>query len=161
MKRKVTHHAKMRIRERTELNAVSNNLVETVVRKGLTRLRYRGRFFQYLNRKKGQVKVYNDYIYFFSKTKRKLITVYPVPPKFLPTTQYEIPKNIINLTNEVNTLYLNYVTIKTKDNLIIQGYIVKTFIPQIMTKVTLKTEDGEIKIDIDNIEEIKPDKVKN
>ena len=84
MKKKITHHARQRLNERVNLTKKRTSIVNIAYCKGLTLLQYKGTFFQYLSAKKSKVKVYHDYIYIFSKVRKSLITVFPVPQKYLP-----------------------------------------------------------------------------
>ena len=155
MKKKITHHARQRLNERVNLTKKRTSIANIAYCKGLTPLQYRGTFFQYLSTKKGKVKVYHDYIYIFSKARKRLITVFPIPQKYLPVDKYKIPLEIINLANKINSLNSVNVKIITKDNLIVEGILIDFFRPQTMQKVRIKKAMEIVKIDIDNIEEIK------
>lgn len=89
MAKKITRHAKKRLRERSNIRKDYGNLIVAVKKKGKTKHDYHGKFHDYLCSKRANIKVYNETIYIFSKGKKKLITTYPVPSEYLPTSKYE------------------------------------------------------------------------
>lgn len=99
-KKKITNHAKFRIRERLGIIKNYNELIQNVEKYGKNITYYKGDFRKYLNnklhKKNIKIKVYNENIYIFNKTSKKLITVYPVLPKFFPSTNYEVSCPSIN-----------------------------------------------------------------
>lgn len=99
-KKKITNHAKYRIRQRLGIIKNHNRLIQNVEKYGKNITYYQGDFRKYLNhklRKKNiKIKVYNESIYIFNKTNKKLITVYPVLPKYFPSTNYEVTSSFID-----------------------------------------------------------------
>ena len=89
MAKKITKHARRRLRERSNIRKDYGSLIVVVKKKGKTKHDYCGEFHNYLCSKGANIKVYNETIYIFSKGKKKLITTYPVPSNFLPTSKYE------------------------------------------------------------------------
>ena len=157
MKKTLTYHGKKRVNERTNISENKTAFIRKVSRLGKTKNMYKGKFYQYLSSKSrgSRVKVYDNYIYIMAKNSKSLITVYPVPEKYLPTEQYEVSKNLLSKSAKVNNFLDKMVTILMKDGSIVTGYILKEFVPMTMKKVTIIKEKEQIKIDIDDIEEIK------
>lgn len=163
MKRKLTYHGKKRVNERTMIYESKAALVRRVSMLGKTRNMYRGKFYQYLLSKSNrgaQVKVYNDYVYIMSKNSRRLITLYPVPEKYLPIKQYEIPRNVISMAMRVNSFLGRPVIIVKKDDSYVKGYILKEFVAQTMKNVMVVSDGEKVVIDIENIKEVKEMKTK-
>lgn len=91
--RKITKHGKIRIKERIQTNFSEQSLISIVFKNGLSKERYIGEFHDYLLKKcqKGAtIKVYKQNIYVFTKNSKTLLTTYPIPEKFLPSSKYEI-----------------------------------------------------------------------
>lgn len=156
MKKKLTYHGRKRVNERTNINENKTAFMRKVSRLGKTKNMYRGKFYQYLSSKsRGTVvKVYNNYIYIMAKNSKSLITVYPVPEKYLPTEQYEISKKLISKTAIINNYLGKMATILKNDESLVNGYILKEFVPTTMNKVTIVNGKEQVKIDIDDIKEI-------
>lgn len=91
---------KYRIRQRLGIIKNHNGLIQNVEKNGKSITYYQGDFRKYLNhklRKKNiKIKVYNESIYIFNKTNKKLITVYPVLPKYFPSANYEVTSSFID-----------------------------------------------------------------
>lgn len=96
MAKKITKHARRRLRERSNIRKDYGCLIITVKRKGKTKNDYCGEFRNYLHSKRANIKVYNETIYIFSKGKKKLITAYPVPSEYLPTSKYEEKEEVVS-----------------------------------------------------------------
>lgn len=90
----VTDHAKQRISERTSLPLKNFKNVSSHIYKHGYRIRsFSGELYEYLNGKQlngGQfaVRVYEDNIFIFDSEQGRLLTVYPVPERFLPISRF-------------------------------------------------------------------------
>lgn len=91
-----TIHAKNRYSERTDVskNSTKHN-TKYAYKNGTPISKFTGDFYNYLffkqrHNSRVSVKVYNNNVYIFDNINKKLITVYPVPEKFLPVEQYKI-----------------------------------------------------------------------
>lgn len=105
MKTKVTKHGKTRLKERLNIFNAYATVMKTSKVNGKRIYNYEGKFFYYLNSKtNGDIRVYKDNVFLFGKGRRskKLITVFPVPERFLPTSQYEIDEEILEKVMEIN-----------------------------------------------------------
>lgn len=156
MRSKLTYHGRHRVSERVTRVQNKVSLVGRVSRLGKTKNMYFGKFHQYLDSKSknGKIKVYQEYIYILTKNSRKLITVYPVPRKYLPTEQYEITKELYTKTMKINSHVDEEVIVTTKDGMIFRGIIKKEFIPTKMKIVTLHVDDQSISFSIDDIVDV-------
>ncbi len=156
MRSKLTYHGRHRVSERVTRVQNKVSLVGRASRLGKTKNMYFGKFHQYLDSKSknGKIKVYQEYIYILTKNSRKLITVYPVPRKYLPTEQYEITKELYTKTMKINSHVNEEVIITTKDGMVVRGTIKKEFIPTKMRFVSLHTGVQSISFPIDDIVEI-------
>lgn len=107
VKTKVTKHGKRRLKERLNIfNAYAMEMKASKVN-GKRIYNYEGKFFYYLNSKNnGEIRVYKENVFLFGRGRRskKLITVFPVPKKFLPTKDYEIKEDILNKVLKINKL---------------------------------------------------------
>lgn len=96
---KLSVHGNYRINERVKNTTIKNRtLIRNVLKNGYSKNKYKGKFYNYLLRKEKlkniRVKVYNEEIYVFaSRNHQKLVTTYPVPNFFKPTSKYEVDKN--------------------------------------------------------------------
>ena len=101
MYKKITKHGKKRLRERQNIGANSGTLLRSVKLNAKSMYEYQGKFFQYLRSKYDKynttVKVHGDNVYIFSRGRKKLITTYPVPEKYLPTSDYKIENRVYTL----------------------------------------------------------------
>ena len=94
MSLKVSNHAKRRVSERLNVShkAKRNQLLNRAIKYGHSYDEFRGDFLDYLtvkkNRKKSNIgiKVYDNNIYIYQG--KTIITVFPVPKKYLPTDNY-------------------------------------------------------------------------
>ena len=82
---KVSNHAKLRIRERTDLNHHERkNLFKSALEKGKSPQDIKDeRIRRYLESKqrKAKVKLYLDYVFVYSKNNKQLYTMYKLPAK--------------------------------------------------------------------------------
>ncbi|MDE5630429.1 MAG: hypothetical protein K2I70_02400, partial [Bacilli bacterium] len=81
----------------------------------------------YLNSKdNGEIRVYKDDVYLFGKGRRskKLITVFPVPEKFLPTSNYEISDDVLGKVMEINKLEGQVIEVTLKNGLVLYGVVI-------------------------------------
>lgn len=131
-KRKVTKHAKIRIKERgnekikslTTTNKNIKMLATNAVKNGMSLDTYNNKnkeqsnFKSYLNykvkNKSGRLFLYNDYIFIFDSKVINLITMYPIPEKFLEIykkttkTKYELLFKDRNIKKQFNHIgYFN------------------------------------------------------
>ena len=88
---KGTHHANKRISQRLNITRKKERAQSftNAVRKGFPRSRFSGSFRQYLDSKSKNnmsVKVYNNFVYIHKN--KTVITVFPVPKKYLPVEDY-------------------------------------------------------------------------
>lgn len=89
-KQAVSSHAKGRMRERVEHTSARRIRTEayTAWKNGLRIEEIRGRFFLWLRdraiKHRSVPRIYRDKIYWFAPKGRTLITVYPIPDKFMP-----------------------------------------------------------------------------
>lgn len=102
MKKRITKHAKKRLRERTGVYNNYTNLLRNVLKKGIPSNHYTGAFYSYLASKQNGsgIKVYKEKIYIFSPNKKKfLLTTFPVPDMYLPTSKYLINETRYNIVS--------------------------------------------------------------
>lgn len=154
---RVTKHAKVRLRERTDSNHNSNAMSRIVSKNGKTKGFYQGKFHQYLLSKSisgARVKVYQDNIYIFSKNSKRLITTYPVPDKYLPVEQYELSNDILTLSNKIEMYADKPVIVELKNGNVLKGYVDGEYKPDIISKFILVTEDDNILIELNDIKKI-------
>ncbi len=99
MRKRITKHARQRLLERTGVSSSYARLLKNVSSKGYLARHYTGSFYSYLSSKNnGQgIKVYKEKIYVFSLKNKRLLTTYPVPAAYLPTSKYLIRKKYYNL----------------------------------------------------------------
>lgn len=127
MKTKVTKHGKTRLKERLNIFNAYATAMKTSKVNGKKIYHYEGKFFYYLNSKiNGKIYVYRDNIYLFGKSRKnkKLITVFPVPLKYLPTSQYEIDETILKKVMDINSLSDSVVEITLRNGMNIYGEVI-------------------------------------
>ena len=80
---KVSNHAKLRIRERTDLNHHERkNLFRNALKKGKNPQNIKdGKIRKYLESKQNnaKVKLYLNYVFIYSKNNKRLYTMYEIP----------------------------------------------------------------------------------
>lgn len=126
MPKNVSSHAKKRLNERVGIKSDYGNLFNNIKKYGKTKRQFQGEFYKYLNSKdRGKtIKVFNDCIYIFSKTKKKLITTYKVPKSYLPTSKYEINNKVFLLMCEIRKTHNYEIRITLKNGEVIVGYVI-------------------------------------
>lgn len=157
---RITQHGKLRVKERTNTYKRGSTLSRLAYQNGKTKNYYQGKFRQYLiskSARKAKIKVYKDNIYIFSKNTKRLITTYSIPQKYLPVEQYEITKELIDLSNKIKMLTSSSVIVTYKNGDEIRGYIDDDYNPQFMNKFILITEEKDILVDLNEIEDINID----
>lgn len=93
MKVNVSSHGKTRMQERLNVYNTYKSTISNVRIKGKSVEYFHGPLYYYLTRKKkGQIWVYKNNIYVFGTkyNKKKLITVFPVPKRYLPVEKFLI-----------------------------------------------------------------------
>lgn len=123
---KITTHGKYRLKERINNNQRNASYLKVVIRKGKNSFFYNEPFKSYLlskENKRSVVKVYNDNVFIFTKTGKRLITTYPVPEKYLPADQYEIKTRKAILLEKTKYLYGKPVLVIKRNNEELKGYI--------------------------------------
>ena len=155
--KQLTYHGKRRVKERIEINERKAVFVKRVSRDGKTPNMYRGDFYRYLCSKDrgAHIKVYKGYIYILSKTSRKLITMYKVPSKYLPTEMYEIPKEVVSKAMMVNSFLDRKVCVNLKDGSVYKGYILEAFIANETEDVSFICDDKVIYLNVNEIVKMK------
>lgn len=160
--KKISKHAQNRIKERVnEEYSSESKLFKTAIKEGNIKECYSGIFYDYLYKKSlrgKKIVVYNDYIYIMTKNNKVLITVYPVPPCFLPTEQYLISKEQSNIFYYINNLYNKEVKLLVDNKLKVGGVLKNIFGYSYAELIELKTNTGNIiQIDTHHINYIKLD----
>lgn len=126
MKTKVTKHGKRRLKERLNVfNAYAMEMKSSKVN-GKRFYNYKGAFFYYLNSKtNGEIRVYKDNIFLFGKGRRskKLITVFPVPERFLPINQYLIDDDVLEKVLSINKLEGQVINVTLKNGRDLYGKV--------------------------------------
>lgn len=112
--KKLTRHVVERATERLSVEGLPpDNVIKKMMKYGLTPGDFTGDFYSYLQYiktkkfKSIRIRVLYDSILIYNKNSKRAITVYPVPPKFLPITQYiksEENKNVTRLMQELREL---------------------------------------------------------
>ncbi len=155
--KQLTYHGRRRVKERIEINEREAVFVKRVSRDGKTPNMYKGDFYKYLCTKKrgARIKVYREYIYILSKTSRKLITMYKVPLKYLPTKKYEIPRSVISKTMMVNSFLNRKVKVYLKDDSVYFGYILEEFVANETDDVAFVCGEEIVYLNINDIVKIK------
>lgn len=104
----ITKHARTRFAERLDLTRREemNHYFKSAIKSGLNPKSFKGKFHTYLISKLKKnsyctLKVYSDFIYIHRN--KKLITMFPVPEKYLPVSQW-LPKNYNNTIDEVENI---------------------------------------------------------
>lgn len=91
---KITKHAYKRFGERTDFSpGQRNHNAKTAWKRGYRVSQFGEPFYSYLNSKQQEgdrtsVKIWGENIYVFDNRHKRLLTVYPVPERFLPTKRY-------------------------------------------------------------------------
>ena len=106
----ISEHARRRAAERLEMSRRADivHQFRQALMYGLSPTSFRGPFSQYLKSKLTKnryctVKVYCDFTYIHRN--KKLITMFPVPDKYLPVKQY-LPSNMTNIVEKENDVNL-------------------------------------------------------
>ena len=126
MKSLVTKHSRIRIHERTNYSGRLTTLAKLVSKNGLTKNAFKGDFRKYLKTKedgKVLVKVYQGNIYILTKNRRRIITTYQIPKRYLPIEKYKLSDTDINIVNRLLSKIHRHVIITLKDNTIIKGIV--------------------------------------
>lgn len=161
--RKITKHAKMRIKERSNRNKYST-LLNTAIHKGNSKEKYDKGLYLYLYRKakkNARVIVFSDYIFIISKTGKTLITMYPVPKRFRPAADHLILNSESSVLYNINWYLKRKVKIKLKTNVPIYGKIISAELSRegITRNIVVQTNYNiEVLIDANDIKSIKFDK---
>lgn len=141
MPKHVSSHAKKRLMERVGIKSDYGTLLNSIKKYGKTKKNFRGEFYKYLNSKdRGKnIKVFNDCIYIFSKSKKRLITTYKVPKSYLPISKYEIDNSVFMMLCEIRKTHGYEIKITLKNNLELVGYVVSSKrIPSDVIAISLK-----------------------
>uniref|UniRef100_UPI003FEF82C4 hypothetical protein n=1 Tax=Candidatus Onthocola sp. TaxID=3085646 RepID=UPI003FEF82C4 len=141
MPKHVSSHAKKRLMERVGIKSDYGTLLNSIKKYGKTKKNFRGEFYKYLNSKdRGKtIKVFNDCIYIFSKSKKRLITTYKVPKSYLPISKYEIDNSVFMMLCEIRKTHGYEIKIILKNNLELVGYVVSSKrIPSDVIAISLK-----------------------
>lgn len=97
---KITKHAYKRFSERTDFSPSQRNHNAKIAFKNGYRISdFDDPFYSYLFEKqlegdKTSIKIWGENIYVFDNRHKKLVTVYPVPEKFLPIKRFIITKPV-------------------------------------------------------------------
>ena len=131
-KKKLTRHVVKRANERLNIEGTpSDSVIKKMMKYGMTIGDFTGDFYSYLQYVKTKkyksisIRVLYDSILIYNKNSKRAITVYPVPPKFLPIEQYiksEENREVTKLMQELRSLLgytikidLQVLTIKPND----------------------------------------------
>lgn len=166
MKCKFTMHGKVRIKERMYFpNKNYDEIIKRVKKYGKAYNRYEGKLFQFLTTKQlryqCRIVIYDEMVFAFSKSDNKLITVYKVPEKYLPTSSYEINKKIYSKISNLRNLNRCAVQVVLNDNTKYEGYVnaYKNTTPWVDIKLEL-FDGSAVKIFGKDIKDFKPIAVK-
>ena len=91
---KITKHARKRFGERTDFSpGQRNHNAKTAWKRGYRISQFGEPFYSYLFEKQMEgdrtsVKIWGENIYVFDNRRKRLVTVFPVPERFLPIKQY-------------------------------------------------------------------------
>lgn len=127
MKTKVTKHGKRRLKERLNIFNAYATEMKTIKVNGKRMHNYKGKFFYYLHSKNnGEIRVYKDNVFFFGGGRRnkKLITVFPVPKKYLPIEKYEIEADVLEKVLEINKLEGQNIEVLLNNDLKLYGKVI-------------------------------------
>lgn len=130
--KKLTRHVVKRANERLSVEGLPpDDVVKKMMKYGLTVGDFTGDFYSYLQYiktkkfKSIRIRVMYDSILIYNKNSKRAITVYPVPPKFLPIEQYikqDSNKEVTALMQELRMMLgydividLQVLTIKPND----------------------------------------------
>ena len=92
--RPITHHAKQRTLERTEMNLTELKQNSNFALKHGYKIRnFSGELYEYLNSKQLRganylIRVYENNIYIFDARLKRLLTIYSIPEAYLPIDNY-------------------------------------------------------------------------
>lgn len=137
MKVRVSQHAKLRANQRLNLSykAERNKQFNKALKNGISYKSFGGDFYNYLLKKKNKnkntgIKVYNNNIYVYKG--KLIITVYPVPEKYIPVESYlsSFLNNglLIKLYSIVDKSKIKFdVILKEKNNVTCSLYIEDNF----------------------------------
>lgn len=161
---KVTKHARRRANERLDVThkAETTKLFKRALKYGHPLVDFAGEFGEYLKAKKKNnfgVKVYNDNIFIYKN--KTMITVFPVPEKYLPIKEYytDYIKNnplLMRLYEVVdkNDVLLE-VIIKDKNN-VVSGLTINDIFENFgIGKTEIKSKNNAIKAYLKRIGELK------
>ena len=155
---RITLHGKVRMKERTDFSLTNSSMSKVIYMKGKSSSFYKGAFYKYLFSKSNnnvKVKVYKNNIYIFTKNKKKLITTYPVPEKYLPLEKYERSDKIIGLISKIGCYANKPVVIKLKTNEELRGYIDYYYEEKDNLYFVLKINEEQEKIvNLEDVEDI-------
>ena len=160
MKRRYTNHGKKRVIERVDTNLKSSTLVHNASQYGKSINEYKGKFKQYLlskDRPRNRIKIYNNNLFVFSKNSKRLITVYPVPEKYIPLEKYEVAEEILSLNNKLKTLSNFPVVVELKNKGLKSGYLEITEELDKVNYFILKTDIRSEKIKKEDVKDVRID----
>ena len=110
-KKKLSKHVVKRAKERLNIDGLpSDNLVKKMMKYGLTLGDFTGDFYSYLHHVKNKksksisIRVLFDSVLIYNKHSKTAITVYPVPPQFLPIEQYIKSDKNVEITRLMHKL---------------------------------------------------------
>jgi len=104
----VTDHAKKRIIERTEITLKNaKKLSKHVFKYGYKLRQFTGEFYEYLNSKRidggfYDIRVFENHIFVYDTVQKRLLTVYQIPPKYLPVEKF------LNKTKSPCLIFIKY-----------------------------------------------------
>ena len=150
----ISKHGQKRIKERLGNRLNRQKLLKNVLRYGNLKEHFEGEFYDYLYNKslKGAyIKIYKNFIFVISKSKKTLITTYPIPEMFLPIEKYHINSRKSKLLYFPDIFYNKNVIIQLKDKQIIKGKVRCILGNNIANELVL---DSHIFINVDLIDDI-------
>lgn len=162
MKSKITMHGKVRIKQRMYFPNKSYSEVLNRVKKYGKRLeRYEGNFFQFLTLKRLQYRcrivICDEMVFAFAKDDNKLITVYKVPEKYLPTSDYEIDEKIYKKIAYLRSLSRCAIRLILNDGTTYEGCVARMKNTTPWVDIKLELFDGRvIKVMGEDIKSIEP-----
>ena len=144
----VSKHAQKRIEERLKENNSSKvKLFKSAIKSGNEKECYCGDFYKYLYGKslKGQkIKVYNNNIFIMTRKGKILITVYPVPNRFIPTEQYLINKEKSIVYYNIHKFYNKEIKLLIDQKIKASGILKKIIGSSYAELIELQTYTGSI-----------------
>lgn len=143
----LTKHGKKRIHERVGTNFREISLVKNAIKNGNSPNVFYDSFHDYLYNKETsriKVKVYQNKIYFITKNSHRLITVYPVPEKYLPVEQYLVPCEIYSFIQKIISLNHKPVTVTLHNNVVINGILDIYDDTKLLNKINIIKYDNTI-----------------